>query len=27
MQGYVRVSPRGANTPLRWGTGGTWRTN
>jgi len=27
MQGYVRVSPRGSNTPLRWGTGGTWRTN
>jgi len=27
MQGYVRVSPRGSNTPLRWGTGGTWKTN
>ena len=27
MQGYARVSPRGANTPLRWGTGGTWKTN
>ena len=27
MQGYVRVSARGANTPLRWGTGGTWKTN
>ena len=27
MQGYVRVSPRGADTPMRWGTGGTWRTS
>ncbi|NJD18380.1 MAG: Sec-dependent nitrous-oxide reductase, partial [Gemmatimonadetes bacterium] len=27
MQGYARVSPRGASTPLRWGTGGTWKTN
>jgi nitrous-oxide reductase len=27
MQGYVRVSARGADTPLRWGTGGTWKTN
>lgn len=27
MQGYARVSPRGANTPLRWGTGGTWNSN
>lgn len=27
MQGYVRVSEAGANTPLRWGTGGTWKTN
>ena len=27
MQGYVRVSPRGSSTPIRWGTGGTWRTN
>ncbi len=27
MQGYARVSPRGSSTPLRWGTGGTWRTN
>jgi nitrous-oxide reductase len=27
MQGYVRVSERGANTPLRWGTGGSWNTN
>jgi nitrous-oxide reductase len=24
MQGYVRVSPAGSNTPLRWGTGGEW---
>jgi len=27
MQGYVRVSPRGSSTPLRWGTGGTWVSN
>jgi len=27
MQGYARVSPADANTPLRWGTGGTWRSN
>jgi nitrous-oxide reductase len=27
MQGYARVSPRGAAPPLRWGTGGTWRTS
>jgi len=27
MQGYVRVSPRGSNPQLRWGTGGTWKTN
>lgn len=27
MQGYVRVSPRDADTPMRWGTGGTWRTS
>jgi nitrous-oxide reductase len=27
MQGYVRVSARGSNVPLRWGTGGTWNTN
>ncbi|MFQ5538137.1 MAG: Sec-dependent nitrous-oxide reductase [Gemmatimonadota bacterium] len=26
MQGYVRVSPRNANVPLRWGTGGEWKT-
>jgi nitrous-oxide reductase len=26
MQGYARVSPRGAGVPLRWGTGGTWKT-
>ncbi|MEZ4415696.1 MAG: Sec-dependent nitrous-oxide reductase [Gemmatimonadota bacterium] len=26
MQGYVRVSAAGSNTPLRWGTGGTWNT-
>jgi nitrous-oxide reductase len=26
MQGYARVSPRGANVALRWGTGGTWVT-
>ena len=26
MQGYVRVSPRDAGVPLRWGTGGEWRT-
>ncbi len=26
MQGYVRVSAAGAATPLRWGTGGTWKT-
>jgi nitrous-oxide reductase len=26
MQGYVRVSPRGSNVALRWGTGGTWVT-
>jgi nitrous-oxide reductase len=26
MQGYVRVSPRGSDVPLRWGTGGTWVT-
>jgi len=26
MQGYVRVSPAGSNTQLRWGTGGTWNT-
>ncbi|MDH5588522.1 MAG: Sec-dependent nitrous-oxide reductase [Gemmatimonadota bacterium] len=26
MQGYARVSPRGSNVPLRWGTGGTWKT-
>jgi nitrous-oxide reductase len=24
MQGYVRVSARGSNVPLRWGTGGSW---
>jgi nitrous-oxide reductase len=24
MQGYVRVSPAGSPTPLRWGTGGSW---
>jgi nitrous-oxide reductase len=24
MQGYARVSPRGSNVPLRWGTGGSW---
>ncbi len=27
MQGYLRVSAAGANTPLRWGTGGEWKTN
>jgi len=27
MQGYIRVSPAGANTLMRWGTGGEWRTN
>ena len=27
MQGYVRVSPRDARVPLRWGTGGEWNTN
>jgi nitrous-oxide reductase len=27
MQGYARVSARGSNTTLRWGTGGEWRTN
>jgi nitrous-oxide reductase len=27
MQGYVRVSARGSNVPLRWGTGGEWNTN
>lgn len=27
MQGYVRVSARGSNVPLRWGTGGEWKTN
>jgi nitrous-oxide reductase len=27
MQGYARVSPRDSNTQLRWGTGGTWKTN
>lgn len=27
MQGYIRVSARDANVPLRWGTGGTWKTN
>jgi nitrous-oxide reductase len=27
MQGYVRVSDRGSNVPLRWGTGGGWNTN
>ena len=27
MQGYVRVSAADADVPLRWGTGGTWRTN
>jgi len=27
MQGYARVSARGANVPLRWGTGGTWNSN
>ena len=27
MQGYARVSPRGAGVPIRWGTGGTWKTN
>ena len=26
MQGYARVSPRGSNTQLRWGTGGDWVT-
>ncbi|HSM07172.1 MAG TPA: Sec-dependent nitrous-oxide reductase [Longimicrobiales bacterium] len=26
MQGYVRVSPRDAGVPLRWGPGGEWRT-
>jgi len=26
MQGYVRVSPRGSNVPLAWGTGGELRT-
>jgi nitrous-oxide reductase len=26
MQGYARVSPRGTNVTLRWGTGGTWVT-
>jgi nitrous-oxide reductase len=26
MQGYARVSPRGSNVALRWGTGGTWVT-
>jgi nitrous-oxide reductase len=26
MQGYARVSPRGSNVPLRWGTGGEWHT-
>ncbi|MCA9737716.1 MAG: Sec-dependent nitrous-oxide reductase [Gemmatimonadetes bacterium] len=26
MQGYVRVSPTGSSTTLRWGTGGTWTT-
>ncbi|MHB1193930.1 MAG: Sec-dependent nitrous-oxide reductase [Longimicrobiales bacterium] len=27
MQGYARVSPRGSSTPIRWGTGGTWKSN
>ncbi len=27
MQGYARVSERGATVPLRWGTGGDWNTN
>jgi len=27
MSGYARVSARGSNTPLRWGTGGTWKSN
>ncbi len=27
MQGYVRVSARGSDVPLRWGTGGSWNTN
>jgi nitrous-oxide reductase len=26
MQGYLRVSPRNANVPLRWGIGGEWQT-
>lgn len=26
MQGYVRVSPRGSNVPLAWGTGGELRS-
>ncbi len=26
MQGYARVSPRDADVPLRWGTGGEWQT-
>ncbi|HEU5210157.1 MAG TPA: Sec-dependent nitrous-oxide reductase [Longimicrobiales bacterium] len=26
MQGYVRVSPRGSNVPLAWGTGGALRS-
>ncbi|MEX1051283.1 MAG: hypothetical protein WEC54_06995, partial [Gemmatimonadales bacterium] len=26
MQGYVRVSARGADVPLRWGTGGELRS-
>ena len=26
MQGYVRVSPRGSDVPLRWGTGGEWKS-
>ena len=27
MSGYVRVSPAGATTALRWGTGGEWQTS
>ncbi|MGI9625334.1 MAG: Sec-dependent nitrous-oxide reductase [Longimicrobiales bacterium] len=26
MQGYIRVSPDGSGVPLRWGTGGEWKT-
>ncbi len=26
MQGYARVSPAGSSVPIRWGTGGTWKS-